>query len=244
MTVSILAKTDFAPRSANDAARHFAKKAALTDEVFESLSSQARQFAFRVATVHKARLIQDVRDKVLKAIDKGTSWSQVQRELLVAFDTESIPRPALHRLRTMFITNTQQAYNDARRDVLDDPEISEAFPFRQYLTVGNGVAGVNNVRAEHAALHGKVFAWDDPFWDEHTPPWGFNCRCTFVALTAGQVAAMGVRVVDLSYVRKRIPVPGTDKRGIAAVPEFARGTFDLSSIDAELRRAVERMIGT
>lgn len=243
MPVSVLAKTDFAPRDANDAARHFAKKAALTDEVFETLSAQARRFAFRVATVHKAKLIQDVRNKVLAAIEKGTSWAQVQRELLAAFDTESIPKPALHRLRTMFITNTQQAYNDARREVLDDPDISEAFPFRQYLTVGNGVAGVNNVRAEHAALHGKVFAWDDAFWDEHTPPWGFNCRCTFVALTAGQVAAMGVKVLDLKYVRTRLKVPGTDRRGIAAQAEFARGgTFDLSAIDAELRVAVERMI--
>lgn len=245
MTVSILAKTDFAPRSANDAARHFAKKAALTDDVFASLSAAAKRYAFRVAGVHKAHLIQDVRDKILAAIEKGTNWSQVQRELLAKFDTEGVPRPALHRLKMMFTTNAQQAYNDARRDVLDDAEISEAFPFRQYLTVGNGVAGVNNVRAEHAALHGKVFAWDDPFWDEHTPPWGFNCRCTFVALTAGQVKGLGVKVLDLDYVRTRIPVPGTNKRGIAAQPEFARGgTFDLSGIDAELRSALERMIGT
>lgn len=243
MTVSILTKTDFAPRKASDAARHFARKAALTDEAFETLSKEVRQFAFRVAGVHKARVIQDIRDKVAESIESGTSWSDVQRDILNLLDTQGIPRPALHRLRTMFITNVQQAYNDARRDVLDEPEIADAFPFRMYLTVGNGIPGVNNVRAEHAALHGKVFAWDDPFWDEHTPPWGFNCRCTFVALTAGQVRAMGVPVIGLDYVRKRIPVPGTDRRGIAAAPAFARGMFNLKGIDAEIRDAVERMIG-
>jgi len=242
MPVSILTKTDFSPKSLAEARRHFAKKAAVTSDAFEKLSEEAKAHAFRVATVHKARLIQDIRDKVAAAIDEGTSWSDVQRDLLKLLDTGGVPRPALHKLRTMFLMNTQQAYNDARRETLDDPEITEAFPFREYLTVGNGTAGINGVRATHAALHGRIFRWDDPFWDAHTPPWEWGCRCTFVALTAGQVRALGVKVVDLDYVRKRSPVPGTERKGIAENTKFARGKFDLKAIDAELREAVLHML--
>ena len=242
MPLSVLTKTDFTPRPATAAASHFAKKAAMTSAAFEKLSAEAKAHAFRIATVHKARLIQDVRNKVLASIEKGTDWAEVQRNILKAFDTEGVPKPTLPRLRTMFQMNTQQAYNDARRATLDEPSVSEAFPYRQYLTVGNGVAGINGVRPTHAALHGKIFAWDDPFWDWHTPPWEWGCRCTFIALTPGQVKALGVRVIDLDYVRERIKVPGTNERGIAENPAFVRGKFDLRSIDEELRKAVEGMI--
>jgi len=242
MALSVLTKTDFTPRAASAAAGHFARKAAMTSAAFEKLSAEAKAHAFRIATVHKARLIQDVRNKVLEAIEKGTDWAEVQRNILKAFDTEGIPKPTLPRLKTMFLMNTQQAYNDARRETLDEPSVSEAFPYRQYLTVGNGVAGINGVRPTHAALHGKIFAWDDPFWDWHTPPWEWRCRCTFIALTPGQVKALGVRVIDLDYVRNRIAVPGTTARGIAENPAFVRGKFDLRSIDEELRKAVEGMI--
>lgn len=242
MSLSVLTKTDFTPRPATEAASHFARKAAVTAVAFEKLSAEAKQHAFRVATVHKARLIQDIRNKVLAAIESGTDWAEVQRDLVAAFETQGVPKPALHRLRAMFLMNTQQAYNDARRETLDAPSVVDAFPFRQYLTVGNGVAGINGVRATHAALHGKIFAWDDPFWDWHTPPWEWGCRCTFIPLTRGQVRALGVRVLDLDYVRTQIAVPGTRERGIDANPAFVRGKFDLSSIDEELRDAVKGMI--
>jgi hypothetical protein len=50
---------------------------------------------------------------------------------------------------------------------------------------------VNDARTRpaHAALHGKVFPIDDPFWDSFMPPNGWNCRCRTRALTEDQ--AMG-----------------------------------------------------
>lgn len=242
MPLSILTRSDFRPQPAEQAARAFAKKAALTSDIFERLSDAARQHAFRLAGLHKASLVQHARNVVHRAIREGTSFAEVRRDLLARFETEGVPQTAVRRLRIMFIQNVQQAYNDGRREVLDDPKIAGAFPFRQYLTVGNGTPGVRGVRPEHAALHGKVLRWDDPFWDSHTPPWGFGCRCFFRPLTTAQVKRMGVRVVTGGYVGRRIRVPGRGGRGIKPDPRFKRGAFDLKGIDRELRQALERMM--
>ncbi len=242
MPISTLTKADFEPKSFEEAAEHFGKKAALTSEAFDRLTDEAKAHAFKVAGMHKARLIQRARDVVHKAIRDGTPFREVRLKLLALFDTDGVPPPALSRLRLAFTQNGQQAYNDARREALDDPEIAAAFPFRMYLTVGNGRPGFRGVRPEHAALHGLVFTWDDPFWDAHTPPWGFGCRCFFRPLTRGQVKRMGVKVRNLGYVRKGIRVGGRRKRGMEADPRFARGEFDLTGIDKELRKAVEEMV--
>lgn len=236
LSISAVTAYDFQPRPATEAAAHFARKAAVTPEFFDRLSAEGKRRAFKVAGLHKVRLVQRARDIVHRAIRDGTDFGEVRRNLLALFDGDLKPTAA--RLKLTFQQNAQEAYNDARREVLDDPEITAAFPWRQYLTVGNGTAGINGVRPEHAALHGLVFRWDDPFWDSHTPPWDYNCRCTFVALTDGQVRRMGIKVRDEAYVRRRIKVAGRKERGIEANPAFARGKLDLSRLDDDLRALI------
>lgn len=243
MPLSVITKNDFIPRTAAQAAKKFAKKASLSSEAFDSLSNEARRQAFRIAGVHKVRLVQRARDVVHRAIRDGWGMDRVQRELLSLFDTKGIPPPALYRLRFVFQQNSQQAYNDARREALDEPEMGKMFPYRQYMTVGNGTPGVRGVRPTHAALHGLVFKWDDPFWDSHTPPWEYGCRCFFHGLTKKQVRRMGVKITGGDYVRKRIRVRGQKGRGIKPDPRFTRGAFDVKGVDAELQKVIEEMMG-
>lgn len=89
---------------------------------------------------------------------------------------------------------------------LRDPELVPAFPFWKWLTMGNGSPGYKDVRAEHASLHGKVFAWDDPFWDTFFPPTDAWCRCAVISLTRNQ--AEGEPIHTLLEVQNGCPVVG------------------------------------
>lgn len=242
MPISELNQTDFTPLPAEEAAKRFGQKAALTTEAFERLSREAKQHAFRVSVVSNARLIQQIRTKIEKDIRDGTAWPEVRKQLLELFRASGTKPPTLSRLRLMFQQNSAQAYNDARRDFLDQPHIAESFPFRQYLTVGNGTPGVSGVRPEHAALHGQVFRWDDPFWDDHTPPWGWGCRCYIRPLSADTIQRERLTVINQNFARTKLVVPGTRRRGVEPDPNFIRGRFDLAGIEGELADAVAEML--
>lgn len=246
MPINVITERDFTPRTFEEAKAHFEKKVPMTHEEFARLTLEQRAKAFRIATVHNARMVQDARNLVSKAVETGQTFADWREALLKRFSGADVPPPAMHRLRLAFFQNTGKAYSDARREVLDDPEITEAFPYRQYITVGNGTAGFRNVRPDHAALHNKVFRWNDPFWDRFTPPWDYGCRCTFVALTAGQASSStlwtyrGGSVVPVKRTAKQPEKPFKLKPN----PNYSieSGDLDLSALDPDLRAAVEERL--
>jgi len=86
-----------------------------------------------------------------------------------------------------------------------DREIIDFFPYFEWITIGDGVPGINGVRAEHAALHGVVFRWDDPLWEVFFPPTDEWCRCSVVGLTPGQVRKPRKEV--MRFVRGEDDIP-------------------------------------
>lgn len=66
-------------------------------------------------------------------------------------------------------------------------------PYWQYVAILD-----SSTRADHRVLNGKVFKYDDSFWDSFYPPNGWGCRCR-------------VRTVDQDYIKEnRLDVESSD----------------------------------
>ncbi len=241
MPLTVISTADFAPRSFAEARDYFLGKAPLLSSEWDRLTAAQKARSFGLAAVNQVKLLQAVRAQLATAISEGKTYREWRQEVLADFAEAGVDAPALSQLRLTYFQNTTGAHSAVRREALD--EARGTFPYRKYLTSGNGTPGVNGVRPTHAALHGKVFRADDAFWFDHTPPWEWNCHCTFVGMTADQVEREQLTVWTYSggFVT---PLEASEEVQPIAVPpdpsfSTARGPLDLSQLDDDLRAAIE-----
>ena len=50
---------------------------------------------------------------------------------------------------------------------------------------------IAGVRPAHLAPDGIIRPVDDPFWNTHSPPAGFRCRCSLISLSEAQARSNG-----------------------------------------------------
>jgi SPP1 gp7 family putative phage head morphogenesis protein len=164
---------------------------------------EAHAKAFTVAKVMRMDILQDIRDMVQKALNEGITQEQFRKELepklkakgwwgykFVSYPdgrVEKILEGSPWRLKTIYRTNMQTAYMAGRYK--EQMENVDARPYWQYVAVMD-----NRTRPAHAALNGKIFPADDPFWDTHYPPLGYNCRCRVRALSQKDIDRKGLPV--------------------------------------------------
>lgn len=180
--------------------------------------------AFTVAKMTKANLLNDVYQSLERAIEEGQSYEEWREKILnklertwigktygELWDEMSPEERAKHksptkserervikesRLKTIFRTNMFSAYQAGRyRQMSDDVE---NYPYWRYVTMDDDA-----VRPAHAKMHGVIFRHDNPFWQTHFPPNGYNCRCEVEALDDFDIEAQGLTV-------ETDPTPYTD----------------------------------
>lgn len=239
MPLSALEMRDFKPRKRQDLAGMMSRKVGLTSQEFDTLAVESEARAFRLLGVQQTAIVARVQKVLQKSLREGTSIREAIlriEKLLRDGGTNSVPN---HIIRLTLRQNSQHVYNVAKLRFSELPGIKEAFPFWQYLTVGNGVAGVNNVRPEHAKLHGKIFSKDDPLSKTLWPPLGWNCRCTTRDVTADEARKEGAVKDAQKFL---------DRRGIDIPPAFDMDRDQLFSvsvlrnIDGRLRAILERRL--
>lgn len=91
------------------------------------------------------------------------------------------------RLRTIWQTNLRTAYAHGRWGRIQ--RLRGEMPYLRYVAVED-----ERTRPEHRAWHGVVLPVDDPWWDTHYPPNGWNCRCTVMQLSPGAMKRHGYQV--------------------------------------------------
>ncbi len=170
--------------------------------------------AFVVAKMCKADVLQEVHDSLQKAVDTGMTFEEWKKEIVpklegkwlgrtygdiwendLGRDIEDLPEKqrgkiiAPKRLETIYRTNMKVAHAAGQYESLMD--MADLYPYWRYNTQED-----ERVRKSHAALNNKVFRYDDPFWDTHYPPNGWNCRCYVRAMDENDLEDEGLTVID------------------------------------------------
>jgi len=166
---------------ANGSANYLRSLTPVTKDIYDGLSAQYKRDAFTIAGVTDRRLIEKVRDELADVMEKGGTRADFEKAVAKMTTEAGASQITAFTLDTVFTTNMQKAYSLGRYEQMTEPEVAEALPFWQYMTVGD-----DRVRPEHAVLDGFQARVQDPVWNKIYPPNGFNCRCIVIALLASE----------------------------------------------------------
>lgn len=203
--------------------------------------------SFTVAKAMRRDILQDVREALDRALAEGRTFDQFRQELTPLLkekgwwgkaemvdpldgETKPVQLGSTRRLRTIFDVNLRSAYAAGRWQRVE--ETKAALPFLRYVAVQD-----SRTRPEHQAWHGTVLPVDDPWWNTHYPPCGFNCRCTTVQVSqrtldrrGWEVTTAPVRFPPQPYVNPRTGEAAVLERGVDPGFDFNIGKAWLDGV--------------
>jgi|LSQX01.3.fsa_nt_gb SPP1 gp7 family putative phage head morphogenesis protein len=180
-------------------------------EVFDTLLPEMKSRAITAAKIDDMNALARIQE-ALARVPEGGNWNtarkQIAEELSKQWSTPDSATPAAAakaRAETILKNNINQAYAASRW--AEQQSFKKDFPYLMYSTQGD-----SRTRPSHAALDGKILPVDDPFWQDHYPPWEFGCRCIAIGMTADEAEAKGVMTdkEKENYINKHgTPDPNT-----------------------------------
>lgn len=196
---------------------------------WRAVAAAVRAGAFSVAGVLNGQVLDDIRQALQRALERGETYQDFLRNLRPRLqaagwlgrwpaDTETgevLPGKGMtsSRLRTVFQTNLQGAYMAGRYKGM--VENADQRPFWMYVAILD-----SHTRPRHRALHGRVFRWDDPIWQVIYPPNGYNCRCRVRALSQDDMEREGLHLSQGGEFLETIEIDLGGKRGKMALTGY------------------------
>ena len=174
--------------------------------------------AFTVAKATKLDVLQAIRSEVSNIFEQGITGAEFRKRLEPRLRSlgwwgkgedeagNVVQLGSPRRLKTIYNTNMRTGYAHGRYQ--QQLANIDSRPYFRYHARNDMCT-----RPAHAALDGRVFRHDDPFWDTHYPPNGWNCRCIVKALTADDLQERGLKISrSKGRLRKVEQEVGVNKR--------------------------------
>ena len=160
-----------------EAARIIRGKPAVSRAVFHDALPELRGRLFTIAGVESANVMQRVRDTIATIAEGGT-WPDAKASIITELDPY-LGNGADRRAELLLRTHGFQSFQATNwRVAQEDADTTHL----QYLTMED-----DRVRPSHRALDGIIVPKDDPFWQNHFPPWEWGCRCRTRTMNPDQV---------------------------------------------------------
>lgn len=189
-----------------DALKFFRAKGLQPSYAWQDMMHEEHDRAFTVAKMMDIDLLKDVRDYVDYAIREGLTTQEfidglkpeLQRrgwwgaQMMIdplTQEQRSAQLGSARRLKIIYETNQRTAYAAGQWERIE--RVKQAMPYVMYTAVLDG-----RTRPAHAAWNGTVLRADDPWWHTHTPPNGWNCRCSVIQLSERMMGRMGKQAAD------------------------------------------------
>jgi len=159
------------------------------------LWQEQHSVAFMVAGAQETALVEDFHKAINRAIAEGRTLADFRKDFDSIVDEHGWNYNGSRNWRSKVIyeTNMRTAYAAGRWEQIQ--RVKKSRPYLRYVAVMD-----NRTREEHAAWHDTVLPVDDPFWQTHFPPNGWNCRCTVQSLSASDVDRLGLAVSEAPAV--------------------------------------------
>ena len=131
---------------------------------------------FMVAGAAKADLLADFAASVLRAIEDGITLEQFRKEFdsIVSKHGWSHTGSRNWRSRVIYNTNIAVSYAAGREAQIRDA----GYAYKMYRHSDAS----KTPRPHHVSWNGLVLSIDDPFWETHTAPNGWECKCRIIGI--------------------------------------------------------------
>jgi len=201
-----------------EAISSFLGKNIVSRRFFDRLTAEAKRRSFTVAGLAQKRMLVVAHEELTKAITEGIDLREFRARLAQRFESNGWTPLNKSHVETVFRTQVQGAYASGRDVQQRQPEVLEARPYWQIQGVKD-----DRTRDAHAAAHGKVLHYSDPFWTRAPLPWGFNERCRRVTRSEADLARLGLQVTNGAML-SGLPDEGFDA-GAGGLFERGRASF-------------------
>ena len=155
------------------------------DLIPEDVLRYIRYKAVMIAGIEDGRLLDGVKEQILKAVRDGTDYDQFRSEVDRIFDSLGVTPMGNHHLQTVFRTNIFTAYSVGQLEQVRS--MPAEFPLWRYNAILDA-----RTRPTHRELNGRIFR----VGEGPVPPIDYNCRCTAQYLHSLEVDREGITPED------------------------------------------------